>query len=53
MNNAVVSKASIWDTGKLNLFSVYLKRIKKIWCLKTLEMTDGYRKLQKEKLHYF
>jgi hypothetical protein len=53
MSNVVVSKASIWDKGKLNIFLVYSKRIRKIFCLKTQEMTDGWRKLQKEKLHYF
>jgi len=53
MNSVFVSKANIWDTGKLNVFLVYSKRIRKIFCLKTQEMIDGWRKLQKEKLHYF
>jgi hypothetical protein len=48
-----VSKTSIWDTGKLNIFLVHSKRIIKIFCLKTQEMTYGWRKLQKKKLHCF
>jgi hypothetical protein len=40
MNKVAVSKASIWDTGKLNIFLFYSKRIRKIFCLKTQEMTE-------------